>query len=73
MADQRAREDANGQSANRGPTPYYEDDWVTIYNAKCEDVLPLISGETSGGSWDRPSRPRTDKSPTMAKTLWEAS
>jgi hypothetical protein len=30
----------------------------------------LIS-ETKGGSWDCPSRPRTDKHPTEPKTLWE--
>lgn len=29
--------------------------------------------ETSGGSWDRAERPRFDKHPTIAKTLWEAS
>ena len=27
-------------------------------------------GETAGGSWDTPSRPRTDKSPTGPKTRW---
>lgn len=26
--------------------------------------------KTKGGSWDCPSRPRIDKHPTMAKTLW---
>ena len=26
---------------------------------------------TKGGSWDRPGRPRTDKAPTVPKTLWE--
>lgn len=30
----------------------------------------LIS-ETRGGSWDCPSRPRTDKHPTVPKALWE--
>jgi len=28
--------------------------------------------ETSGGSWDRPSRPRVDTAPIGQKTLWEA-
>lgn len=27
---------------------------------------------TDGGSWDRPSRPRTDKHPTERKRRWEA-
>lgn len=31
-----------------------------------------VVGETRGGSWDRGSRPRQDKHPTTAKTLWEA-
>jgi hypothetical protein len=30
-------------------------------------------GKTEGGSWDRPSRPRVDKSPTIQKILWEAA
>jgi hypothetical protein len=30
-----------------------------------------LIGETKGGSWDCPSRPRTDKHPTEKKTLWE--
>jgi hypothetical protein len=28
-------------------------------------------GQTQGGSWDTPSRPRVDKAPTGQKTLWE--
>jgi hypothetical protein len=28
-------------------------------------------GQTSGGSWSRPSRARTDKHPTVQKTLFE--
>lgn len=28
-------------------------------------------GERGGGSWNVPSRPRIDKHPTIAKTLWE--
>jgi hypothetical protein len=28
-------------------------------------------GERGGGSWSRADRPRTDKSPTQSKTLWE--
>lgn len=28
---------------------------------------------TEGGSWDCPSRPRTDKHPTEQKQLWEAA
>ena len=31
-----------------------------------------IVGQTKGGSWDCPSRPRVDKAPTGQKTLWEA-
>jgi hypothetical protein len=30
-----------------------------------------LIGETKGGSWDCPSRPRTDRHPTEKKTLWE--
>lgn len=30
-------------------------------------------GETSGGSWSRPSRPRVDMHPTQAKLRWEAA
>jgi hypothetical protein len=32
-----------------------------------------VVGQTKGGSWDRPSRPRTDAHPTAQKTLWEAA
>lgn len=28
---------------------------------------------TKGGSWNRPSRPRTDPHPTISKVLWEAA
>jgi hypothetical protein len=28
-------------------------------------------GQTQGGSWDTPSRPRVDKAPTGQKTIWE--
>lgn len=31
-----------------------------------------VVGQTAGGSWDCPSRPRVDKAPTGGKTLWEA-
>lgn len=31
-----------------------------------------LVGETKGGSWNRPSRPRIDKAPTEQKQLWEA-
>jgi hypothetical protein len=31
-----------------------------------------VVGETSGGSWSRPGRPRVDKHPTIAKVRWEA-
>jgi len=27
---------------------------------------------TAGGSWNRPSRPRVDKAPTLPKVAWEA-
>ncbi len=30
-------------------------------------------GQRGGGSWDRPSRPRTDKHPVSPKLLWEAN
>jgi hypothetical protein len=30
-------------------------------------------GETDGGSWDRPSRERTDKAPIIPKRRWEAA
>jgi hypothetical protein len=30
-----------------------------------------LIGETKGGSWDCPSRPRADRHPTEPKTLWE--
>ena len=30
-------------------------------------------GETSGGSWSRPGRPRVDKHPTIPKVRWEAA
>ncbi len=31
-----------------------------------------VVGQTDGGSWSCPSRPRVDKHPTGQKTLWEA-
>ena len=31
-----------------------------------------VIGQTKGGSWDTPSRPRVDKHPLGQKTLWEA-
>lgn len=31
-----------------------------------------VIGLAGGGSWSRPSRPRTDKAPTMEKLRWEA-
>jgi len=31
-----------------------------------------IIGQTSGGSWNRPSRPRIDTHPIDQKTLWES-
>lgn len=31
-----------------------------------------VIGQTRGGSWNTPSRPREDKAPTVQKTLWEA-
>jgi hypothetical protein len=31
-----------------------------------------LIGETGGGSWSSPSRPRIDKHPTQGKLLWEA-
>jgi len=30
-----------------------------------------VIGAAGGGSWNVPSRPRVDKAPTEAKTLWE--
>jgi hypothetical protein len=32
-----------------------------------------LIGEAGGGSWDRPGRPRTDKSDTIQKQLFEAT
>ncbi|MGX9349194.1 XF1762 family protein [Microbacterium sp. KNMS] len=32
----------------------------------------VVDGETSGGSWSRPGRPRIDAHPTEAKTRWRA-
>lgn len=32
-----------------------------------------IIGQTEGGSWDTPSRPRIDKAPIGIKTLWEVT
>lgn len=32
-----------------------------------------FDGRTDGGSWDRPSRPRTDKAPTCPKQRWRAA
>lgn len=32
-----------------------------------------VVGQTQGGSWDTPSRPRVDKAPIGIKTLWEAA
>lgn len=32
-----------------------------------------VIGETAGGSWSCPSRPRVDKAPTCQKRLWEAA
>lgn len=32
-----------------------------------------VDGHTKGGSWDRPSRPRTDKAPTCRKVRWAKS
>jgi hypothetical protein len=31
-----------------------------------------VVGQSKGGSWSVPSRPRLDKAPTGIKTLWEA-
>lgn len=32
-----------------------------------------LLGQRGGGSWNRPSRPRTDKHPVSPKLLWEAN
>lgn len=32
-----------------------------------------VVGQTQGGAWDRPSRPRVDEHPTQAKLRWEAA
>lgn len=32
-----------------------------------------LIGQTSGGRWSRPSRPREDNHPTIQKNLWEAA
>ena len=33
----------------------------------------VVDASTKGGSWDKPSRPRTDKAPTGPKTRWRAA
>ena len=33
----------------------------------------VVDASTKGGSWDRSSRPRTDKAPTGPKTRWRAA
>lgn len=49
------------------------------YTLKSEPGTSLVAagwrlvGETRGGSWDRPSRHRTDKHPTEPKNRWEAA
>lgn len=37
------RDVTSGEDAQRLPAPYYADDFVTIYNADCRDVMPLLS------------------------------
>ncbi len=32
-----------------------------------------VIGQTDGGSWNRPSRPRVDEHPTDQKTIWSAA
>jgi len=50
---------------------------IGTYILQSEDGVSLraagwtLIGETKGGSWDCPSRPRVDKHPTEPKTLWE--
>lgn len=45
-----------------------EESGASLFGAGWED-----KGVTDGGSWDRPSRPRTDKHPTGPKRRWEAA
>jgi len=50
---------------------------IGTYILQSEDGISLraagwtLIGETKGGSWNRPSRPRKDNHPTEPKTLWE--
>jgi hypothetical protein len=52
---------------------------LVTYTLKDETGVSLVAAgwkakyQTKGGSWDRPSRPRFDKHPLGAKTLWEVS
>lgn len=52
---------------------------LITYTLKEESGISLfaagwkIVGQTQGGSWDTPSRPRVDKAPIGIKTLWEAA
>lgn len=43
----RATNHAFREDANERPTPYYEDSFVTIYNADCRDVLPALGADTA--------------------------
>lgn len=51
---------------------------IGTYTLKSEPGTSLkaagwtLLGETSGGSWSRPARTRTDKHPLQPKLLWEA-
>lgn len=50
---------------------------LVSYTLRCESGDSMraagwsLVGEAGGGSWDRPSRPRSDRHPTVVKLLWE--
>jgi hypothetical protein len=52
---------------------------MVTYTLKDETGISLVAagwrivGQTRGGTWNMPSRPRVDKHPLGQKTLWEAA
>lgn len=56
--------------------PYFRvkgEDWDRAWpSASLRAAGWKIVGETGGGTWSRPSRPRVDKHPLQGKLRWEA-